>query len=166
MTGRLVSIFVAPSAGAPVESVTSARALSGRGLEGDRYGTGVGSFNRWPGRGRDLSLIALEDLEAARDGFGVSVLEGEHRRNLVVEGVDLEALLGVPFTIGGVALEGVRRCAPCKYLVRVTGQDEIFQALVRRGGLRASIVSDGVLEVGDAVTWDPADVAKRARLPR
>ncbi len=163
--GRLVSIFVAPTAGAPMQSVASATALAGRGLEGDRYGAGIGSFNRWPGRGRDVSLIALEALEAAQEEFGVRVLEGEHRRNLVVEGVDLEALRGVPFRIGGVAFEGVRRCAPCKYLVRVTGQDQMFDALVRRGGLRATIVEAGVLEVGDAVEWDPADEARRTHLP-
>ena len=91
--------------------------------------------------------------------------DGEHRRNLVVEGVPLDDLRGVPFEIGGARFEGVRICAPCKYLVRVTGQDRIFDALVRRGGLRATVIASGTVRPGDAVTWDPADVARRPTLP-
>jgi len=165
MPGRLVAIFVAPEAGAPVRSVAEAQALKGRGLVGDRYGAGVGSFNRWPGRGREVSLIAAEALAAAEREFGVAVSGGEHRRNLVVEGVGLDDLRGVAFTIGGVRMEGVRLCAPCKYLVRVTGQDRIFAALVRRGGLRASVLASGTIRVGDAVAWDPADLEHRPHLP-
>ena len=165
MPGRLVSIYVAPAAGAPVERVRQAEALAGRGLRGDRYAAGEGSFSRWPGKGRDVTLIAAEALAAAEAEVGVALADGQHRRNLVVEGVPLDDLRGVPFTIGGARFEGVRLCAPCKYLVRVTGQARIFEALVRRGGLRASVIATGSLRTGDIVTWDPADVARRARLP-
>jgi MOSC domain-containing protein YiiM len=48
-------------------------------------------------------------------------------------------------------MRGVRVCAPCKYLVRVTGQEEIFDALVGRGGLRAEVLTEGVIRLGDAV---------------
>lgn len=165
MTGRLLSIYLAPAAGAPVRRVAQAQALAGRGLDGDRYAAGAGSFSRWPGRGREVTLVAAEALAEAEAEFGVAVGEGQHRRNLVVEGVPLDALRGVPFEIGGARFEGVRVCAPCKYLVRVTGQERIFDALVRRGGLRASITAGGTVREGDAVTWDPADVARRPRLP-
>ena len=165
MPARLVSIYLAPEAGAPPVPVAEATARAGRGLEGDRYATASGSFSRWPGKGRALTLIdaaAIRDAEAA---FDVSLSEGEHRRNLVVEGVPLQDLRGVRFRIGGVEVEGSRLCAPCKYLVRVTGQDEVFDALVGRGGLRAEIVTDGVLRLGDEVTWDPEAVANRPHLP-
>jgi len=165
MPGRLVSIYVAPEAGAPVRSVERVGAIEGRGLAGDRYAAGEGSFSRWPGRARDVTLIAAEALADAEAEFGVAVADGQHRRNLVVEGVPLDDLRGVPFAIGGARFGGVRLCAPCSYLVRVTGQDRIFDALVRRGGLRASVVASGTLAVGDAVTWDPADVARRPTLP-
>jgi len=165
MPGRLVSIYVAPAAGAPVERVRQRHALAGRGLAGDRYAAGEGSFSRWPGRGRSVTLVAAEALADAAAEFGVAVGEGQHRRNLVVEGVPLDDLRGVPFAIGDVRFEGVRLCAPCKYLVRVTGQDQIFDALVRRGGLRAEIVTGGTLREGDPVTWDPADLTRRRHLP-
>ncbi|WP_420457439.1 MOSC domain-containing protein [Rubrivirga sp.] len=165
MPGRLVAIYLAPAAGAPVRRLSEAEALAGLGLDGDRYAASEGSFSRWPGPARDVTLIAAEALADAEREFGVAVAEGQHRRNLVVEGVPLDDLRGVPFRIGEVAFEGVRLCAPCKYLVRVTGQDRIFDALVRRGGLRAAVLETGVLREGDAVTWDPADVARRRSLP-
>ncbi len=165
MSGRLVALYVAPEAGAPMRRVPEATALAGRGLDGDRYAAGEGSFSRWPGTGRALTLISAEALAEAERLFGVSLAVGQHRRNLVVEGVPLAELRGVPFQIGGVRAEGVRLCAPCKYLVRVTGQPEAFDALVGRGGLRAEVVTGGVIREGDAVTWDPADVARRRSLP-
>ena len=163
--GRLREIYVAPDRGAPVRRVPLARAVAGRGLDGDRYHAGTGSFSRWPGRGREVTLVAAEDLAAAARQWGVAVAHGEHRRNLVVEGVPLADLRNVPFQIGDIRFEGVRVCAPCKYLVRVTGQDELFDALVGRGGLRAAVLSSGEIREGDAISWDPADVARRPRLP-
>lgn len=165
MSARLVALYLAPAAGAPVVRVPEAAALAGRGLEGDRYAAGEGSFSRWPGKGRSVTLISSEAIGEAEAAFGVSLSEGEHRRNLVVEGVPLAELRGVRFRIGEVQLEGVRICAPCKYLVRVTRQPEAFDALVGRGGLRAEVVAGGTLREGDPVVWDPEDLARRPRLP-
>ncbi|MDT0633001.1 MOSC domain-containing protein [Rubrivirga litoralis] len=162
---RLVALYTAPAAGAPVVRVPEARALAGRGLEGDRYAAGEGSFSRWPGRGRAVTLISAEALREAEAAFSVSLSAGEHRRNLVVEGLDPALLRGVPFQIGEARFEGVRLCAPCKYLVRVTGQAEAFDALVGRGGLRAEVAAGGTIREGDAVLWDPADRARAPRLP-
>ena len=149
--GTLEAIFIAPEAKAPMESVAEARAVPGRGLEGDRYWKGEGAFSRWPGPAREVTLIAAEAVEAAEAEFGVALAAGEHRRNLVVRGVPLAELKRTEFVIGGVRMRGVRVCAPCKYLVRVTGQVRVFDALVGRGGLRAEILEEGVFHVGDTV---------------
>ena len=143
-----------------MRSAERVRAVPGRGLEGDRYWAGVGAFSRWPGPVREVTLIEREALDAASGEFGVALASGEHRRNLVVEGVDLSALLKRRFRVGGVEMEGLRICAPCKYLVRVTGQERIFDALVRRGGLRARILTEGEIRVGDPVTRsDPPEAS-------
>jgi len=102
-------------------------------------------------------LIAHEDLVAAKAEFGVSMLAGEHRRNLVVSGVPLASWRGTRFRIGTVELVGMRLCAPCKYLIRTTGQAAAFDALVGRGGLRARVEQPGRIEVGDAVEWIGSD---------
>ena len=165
MPGTLTDLFVAPEAGAPMRRATEATALPGRGLDGDRYAAAAGSFSRWPSPGRAVTVISAEALAEAEAEFGVSLMEGEHRRNLIVTGVPLAEMKGVEFQIGEVGFRGAQICAPCKYLVRVTGQEDIFQALVRRGGLRAEILTDGVIRRGDAVTWDPAAIANRPTLP-
>ncbi len=112
-----------------------------------------------------MTLISAEALRDAEAAFDVSLSEGQHRRNLVVEGLDPAVLRGVPFQIGEARFEGVRLCAPCKYLVRVTGQPEAFDALVGRGGLRAEVVAGGLLREGDEIAWDPADLERAPRLP-
>ena len=152
-----------PTRGAPVERLEAARALAGRGLEGDRYAAGIGSYSRWPGRGRAVTLIAAEALADAEAAFGVRVSAGEHRRNLVVAGADLRSLLGGRFRIGEALFEGARVCAPCKYLVRVTGQERVFEALVGRGGIRAEVVEGGRFAVGDALM--PVGEARPRVLP-
>ena len=162
-TGRVVGLWTAPAAGAPMTSVDDALALAGAGLDGDRYAAGVGSFSRWPGAGRAVTLIAEEDLRDAEAAFGVHLSVGEHRRNVVVAGVPVGDLRGVRFRVGDALLEGMRLCAPCAYLARVTGQADIFASLVGRGGLRAAVIDGGRVCVGDAVT--PVAVVRDYALP-
>jgi MOSC domain-containing protein YiiM len=150
-TGALRAIYTAPEAKAPMRSLDAVRAVPGRGLEGDRYFKGEGAFSRWPGSRREVTLIAAEALAAAEEAFDVAVSAGEHRRNLVVAGVPLGDLVKTEFVVGDVRMRGARVCAPCKYLVRVTGQEAIFDALVGRGGLRAEVLNEGVIRVGDRV---------------
>ena len=163
LAGRLISIYVAPAAGASAQRVSSAEALVGRGLAGDRYAAGAGSFSRWPGKGRAITLIDAAALAEAEAEFGVSLSNGEHRRNLVVDGSDLRTLLGGTFQIGTATFRGERICAPCKYLVRVTHQDLIFDALVGRGGIRAEVVGSGEIAEGDALV--PLGAARPRHLP-
>jgi MOSC domain-containing protein YiiM len=54
------------------------------------------------------------------------------------------------FQVGEVKLRGVRLCDPCSHLERLT-QRGVLRGLVHRGGLRAQILSEGMIRVGDAV---------------
>jgi MOSC domain-containing protein YiiM len=154
--GRLEAIFVAARAGAPMRRVELVEALEDKGLAGDRYAQGTGAFSRFPGARRQVTLIAAEALADAEAAYGVSLAEGQHRRNLVVSGVPLDALVGRTFRVDEAVLKGVQICAPCKYLVRVTGTPAIFDALLRRGGLRAQILTGGRIRQGAVV--HPLDV--------
>jgi len=122
------------------------QAVPGRGLEGDRYFAGEGSFSRWPGPRREVSLIAEEALAEMADATGIVLDAADSRRNLLTRGVPLNDLVRTEFTIGPVRLRGIRLCQPCKRLVRLTGHsDDLIPALVDRGGLRAQILTEGVL---------------------
>jgi len=143
-SGTVVAIVLAPAAEAPLRSVDRAQAIAGRGLQGDRYADGAGTFSAGGGRGRDLTLVAAEVL----DDVGLEPVAA--RRNLVVRGVDLDALRGRRFRVGEVECLGQRRCEPCAHLERLT-RPGVLRALVHRGGLRADIVRGGELRLGDPV---------------
>jgi MOSC domain-containing protein YiiM len=148
--GSVVSIHVAPEAGAPMVVVPEARALLGRGLEGDRYATGRGHYSPSPSQGgRELTLIETEAVEAL-DELGVKLSPAETRRNVATRGVPLNHLVGRVFLVGAVRLRGTRLCEPCKYLDGLT-RDGVRAALVHRGGLRAQILGEGMIRVGDVV---------------
>jgi len=150
MTGTLVAIYTTPDAGAPMEAREEVAAVAGSGLVGDRYAASEGTFSGREGGGREVTLIAREGIEAA-NREGVTIEPHETRRNLVTEGIDLDELIGRTFAVGEAILVGVRDCPPCAYLEKVT-RPGVRVALDNRGGLRADIVRDGVIRVGDKIT--------------
>ena len=131
-------------------AVDSARVVAGRGLSGDRYFLGKGSFSHWRGSGRALTLVEAEALEDVGLSFAAA------RRNVVTRGVDLNALVGVRFRVGSVECLGRRLCEPCRHLERLEG-DGLMRSLAGRGGLRADVLSDGVVAVGDPVVVGARD---------
>lgn len=158
--GSVVSIHIAPAAGAPMEVVAEARAIPGRGLEGDRYFLGLGHYSARPSfGGREVTLIETETIEALEDGIvnaagdrlGIKIAAPETRRNIATAGVPLNHLVGQTFWVGPVRMRGTRLCEPCRHLEEVTGQGRLMNALVHRGGLRAQILSEGVIRVGDLI---------------
>ena len=74
----------------------------------------------------------------------------EHRRNLVVSGVELNGLVGHDFAVGDVRCRGMRLCEPCTVVDRYAGRP-VLRALVHRGGIRADVLADGQIKVGDPV---------------
>jgi len=150
MKGFVQALYLAPRARQPLEAVVSVQAVPGKGLEGDRYFLGRGALSRWPGPGRALSLIEWEVVEAVHREQGIDLGEGRARRNVVTVGVSLAALQGRRFRVGAVLLRGVGPCSPCRYLERLTGPG-VFEALKGRGGLRAEVLEEGVLRVGDPI---------------
>jgi hypothetical protein len=143
--GRVEAIWVSPSAGEPATALASARALPGHGLEGDRHVTGDGTFpSGLPGSA--LTLIEAEVCESFAPPLGPDA----HRRNVVTRGVALNDLVGHEFTVGSVRCQGMRLCEPCTVVQRYAGRP-VLRALVHRGGLRADILADGEIAVGDEI---------------
>jgi MOSC domain-containing protein YiiM len=148
----IVSIHIAPSAAAPTKSVDSVRALAGNGLEGDRYCNEAGTYSYQRGSARQVTLIEVEAIEALKRDDGIEIDPGASRRNIVTRGVALNHLVGREFKVGGVALRGVELCEPCAHLQKLTLQG-VMRGLVHRGGLNAEILTDGLIRVGDTVTF-------------
>jgi MOSC domain-containing protein YiiM len=134
-----------------MKSLQSARLVAGRGIEGDRYFEGAGTFSPHPQKPDfEITLIQREHLEAFASSSGTVFTSGSARRNLVTLGVDLNALVGRDFRVGSVSVRGVRLCEPCSYLAKQTNP-EVLRGLLHKGGLRAQILVGGEIWVGDAI---------------
>ena len=162
--GVLTGIWLASEAGAPMQRVPSARLLAGRGLEGDRYALGGGTWARYPDLEKQLTLIDAADVAAVAAEVGVSLTPGDTRRNLVTAGVDLPALVGRWFAVGDALLFGVKRCPPCTHLERLTGA-RLVKAMVHRGGINAAVFSGAAVAEGAVVRPVSEEEAARRGAP-
>jgi MOSC domain-containing protein YiiM len=152
--GTIISIHVAKTGGAPMESITHAFVVAGRGLQGDRYYEGLGTYSIHPGSGREVTLIESEAIEALKRDYDVDIEAAQARRNIVTRAVALNHLVGREFTVGEARLRGTRLCDPCAHLESLSAR-RTSRGLIHRGGLRADVVSGGIIRVGDSVSVLP-----------
>jgi len=157
--GHVVSLHIAPEASAKMETVTEVHAIPGRGIEGDRYFKGTGFYSPRPSHGgREVTLIEIESVEALDGGVlsatgdtgGIKLAAADTRRNIATSGVPLNHLVDKEFWVGSVLMRGTRLCEPCKHLDELT-QPGVMGGLIHRGGLRAQILTEGVIRPGDIV---------------
>lgn len=154
-----VAIFVSATKGEPMQIRNEVNALTGLGLEGDRYASRTGAFSgthRIPDEDRQISLIsrqAIDDANAHLLAEGQQPFaDNETRRNIVVDypSEALNALVGQIFFVGAVQIEGVELCTPCRRPTNLAKKPGFEQAFENRGGLRARILSDGVIKTKSA----------------
>ena len=146
----VASIFIAPAAEGTMVAVSAVRAVPGAGLEGDRYFLKVGTSSNHPGTGRHVTLIESEAFEALKRDYGIDLEPASGRRNIVTRGVPLNHLVGREFEVGGARFRGMRLCEPCSHLEGLT-REGVLRGLVHRGGLRADILAEGTIRVGDDI---------------
>jgi MOSC domain-containing protein YiiM len=140
-----------------MEKVDEVKAVTGQGLEGDRYFYATGTFSPksmarkefYPGR--NITLIEAEAIEGANAEDNVELDYGEPRRNVITRGIALNHLVDKEFSVGEVRLRGTKLCEPCGHLESLT-RPGVKASLIHRGGLRAEILSDGVIRAGDSIT--------------
>jgi len=154
-SGRLLHIHIAQRASSPMQELAQATLVAGRGIEGDRYFSGLGTYSPKPDI-REITLIEMEVLDAiARGdppfpGDKVELTVNEHRRNLTTLGVPLNHLVGKRFRIGETVITGGRMNFPCRYLERLLGKP-VYTALINRSGLNCRIERGGIIRKGDVI---------------
>lgn len=156
-SAKVREIYIGGEREGPMRDVSQVEAMVGKGLAGDRYAAGVGSYSKSRGI-RDVTLIEVEALWDFYHLSGIDLHPSLTRRNLVTEGIRLVDLIGRSFSVGPVTLLGLRPCPPCQHLVRMVGMPEVLRGLARSGGIYAQIVSGGVLGVGDEILPLPGEV--------
>jgi MOSC domain-containing protein YiiM len=128
----------------PLNEVPQIECVAGHGIRGDRF------FDYRDNYKGQITFFSFEVYERLIEHFGLTnKTAGALRRNIIVSGVDLNGLIGEDFSIQGVQLRGTAHCRPCYWLDQAVapGAEDFLEG---NGGLRAQILSDGVIALGDA----------------
>lgn len=159
--GSVLEIWLAGAAAEPMRRVPSVDAVAGRGLAGDRYALGGGTWARYPDLEKQVTLIDRDDVAAVAAETASDLAPGDTRRNIVTTGMDLPQLVGRWFAVGDALLFGMKRCPPCTHLERLTGV-RLVKAMAHRGGINAAVFAGGRIHEGDPVRWvSDAEAADR-----
>ena len=147
-------IGVRPGRREPIQVLESVEA-NDQGLVGDRYdGPADGD--------RMITLIQHEHVSAVasileRDSIPPSLL----RRNIVVSGINLQALKKNEVQIGDAILFVTGNCPPCSRMEENLGEGG-YNAMRGHGGVTARVVTGGTINVGSSVKLIGATLAKGA----
>ena len=151
-TGIVVALFTVDRRTAPMKKVDQLYALAGRGIEGDRYFLGTGTYSKKPEPGRQVTLIKSEVLESLKDKLEITVKPEESRRNILTRGIEINDLIGTEFYVGTVRLRAHRITQPCLYLEKLLDQPGLYKELWDNGGISCEILCDGVIKERDIIT--------------
>ena len=151
-TGIVVALFTVDRRAAPMKKVEQLYALAGRGIEGDRYFLGTGTYSKSPEPGRQVTLIKSEVLESLKNKLEINVKPEESRRNILTQGIEINDLIGTEFYVGTVRLRAHRITQPCLYLEKLLDQPGLYKELWDNGGISCEILSDGVIKERDIIT--------------
>jgi len=144
--GKLEWIGLRPARREPMQASAEVAALAGLGLEGDRR------CKASPGSARQVTIISAEQINLV-----ASYLKHDHidpallRRNLVVSGINLNALRHQRFRIGEAEFEATAQCHPCSRMDQALGKGGCA-AMLGHGGLCARILVGGQIKLGDTLT--------------
>ncbi len=128
----------------PLVEVPEIECVAGRGIKGDRFYDYKDDYKG------QITFFSFDIFEKLRLHFGLADKSpGALRRNVITSGIDLNDLIGEDFSIQGVQLRGTAHCRPCYWLDQAVGPgtEDFLQG---NGGLRAQILTDGAITVGDA----------------
>ena len=129
-----------PAGENPVLEPDEVECVAGRGLRGDRF------FDHEPDHKGQITFFSHEVFEAMRRELNLPAASpAAARRNVFVRGADLGSLVGAEFEIQGVRFAGVEECRPCYWMNQAFGNDRAEDWLKNRGGLRARVLTTGVL---------------------
>ena len=128
----------------PLLEVPRIDCVAGHGIRGDRF------FDYRENYKGQITFFSSEVFGQLAERFQLRAKSpGVLRRNVIASGVDLKELIGTEFQIQGVQFRGTGHCKPCSWLdtAFAPGTEEFLR---RDGGLRAEILTDGTIEVGEA----------------
>jgi MOSC domain-containing protein YiiM len=152
MSGTVENIYITKIRREQPQPIESAQLEAGKGIAGDRYherslellaaGNDV--------QANHLSLISKDELDAFLAHNDTQIDYGNFRRNVLTTSIDLHGLIGKKFKLGGALCQGVEDCEPCAFLA-ATVHRAVLPELKKKAGLRAIILEDGEVNIGDTI---------------
>jgi len=125
--------------------VNQAYLEKGKGIVNDRY---YGNFKE---KKEQVTLISLEEINKFNRQINQNIEPKDFRRNIIVSGVDLNQLINKQIKINNITLKIHEICQPCKYLQDQLKIQSLVKILVNKSGVRAEIITSGMLSVGDKI---------------
>ena len=138
---NFVGHYGKPAGTNPAVPMEKVNLIPGRGIEGDRY------CKREMGHRKQITFFDMATIDMLGEHFGTKVIPEQVRRNVFIRGVNLPELVGKKFKIQGMEFLGVDPCPPCEWMDSSVG-DGAKNLMEGKGGLRAEILTGGVLSMG------------------
>ena len=140
--GRVEWIGVRPDKKVPLRVVDTVKVLV-KGLQGDHYAGRSGN--------RSVTLIQAEHIATITSLLHKDRIDpAELRRNIVISGINLLALKDREFKIGSAVLKMTGLCHPCSRMEKNLGEGG-YNAVRGHGGIKACVISPGLIKLGDNV---------------
>src|SRR6056300_1532144 len=125
--------------------VNQAYLEKGKGIVNDRY---YGNFKE---KKEQVTLISLEEINKFNRQINRNIEPKDFRRNIIVSGLDLNQLINKQIKINNITLKIHEICQPCKYLQDQLKIKSLVKMLVNKSGVRAEIITSGMLSVGSKI---------------
>ncbi len=149
--GTVLTLHVTTKMAQTMDELPVLKCIAGKGIDGDRYMLGTGTYSKKPEPGRQLTIIESEELEAL-EKIGLHCTSNQSRRNVVSRGIRLNDLIGKEIMVGKVKLMVHRLCQPCTYLEKKLNQPGLKDALWDKGGVKCEILIGGNIKPNDKIS--------------
>ena len=143
--GKIEAINISNISEANTFYVNQAYLEKGKGIVNDRY------YENFKEKKEQVTLISLEEINKFNRQINRNIEPKDFRRNIIVSGVDLNQLINKQIKINNITLKIHEICQPCKYLQDQLKIQSLVKILVNKSGVRAEIITSGMLSVGDKI---------------
>ena len=143
--GKVLEIGISENKSSKIVSVNQVEAIKGKGLIGEKH------FKKDNKKRSQITLIEIENINYYNKITGTKIPAINFLRNIVTEGVRLNALISKEFFIGNVKVKAHDLCRPCKNLQEFLQQKNTVNELLYTGGLRCEILSSGKIFINDQI---------------
>jgi len=153
MNPTVENIFITKTRREQPHEIEAAKLEAGKGIVGDRYHERALEFlavgDQVPSN--HISVISKEELAGFLERNNAEIDYADFRRNVLTSGIDLRELIGRQFKLGSALCQGIEDCDPCAFLA-ATVHHSVLPEMKKKAGLRAIILEDGDLKIGDTIT--------------